>query len=268
MVNIHTRHMYLLTPCLFSEIYPHTSLSPDHSNHQFSNPVLSKSLLAYVLSHFSFAWLFATLWTVAPPGSFVHGISQGKLLEWIAMLSSRGSSQPRIELMSLMSPALADSLFTTSATWEGPKSLTTCQTISPFPGISVDLCLWFPLYREQQVFWLEFFCCPSGALLIGLVSSMPFPLCVWCRIHHHLRRGRGLSPPHQRVLNDHGLNRKRCQRVWETCSCKLRVPSEPVWARLYNTVSTWKCVSLSTAIPPLNAFNLVWSQKLSRVRPG
>ena len=29
------------------------------------------------------------------PGSFVHGISQARILEWIAMPSSRGSSQPK-----------------------------------------------------------------------------------------------------------------------------------------------------------------------------
>jgi len=30
-----------------------------------------------------------------PPGSFVHGILQARMLEWVAMLSSRGSSRPR-----------------------------------------------------------------------------------------------------------------------------------------------------------------------------
>ena len=29
------------------------------------------------------------------PGSFVHGILQARTLEWVAMPSSRGSSQPR-----------------------------------------------------------------------------------------------------------------------------------------------------------------------------
>ena len=29
------------------------------------------------------------------PGSSVHGILQARILEWVAMLSSRGSSQPR-----------------------------------------------------------------------------------------------------------------------------------------------------------------------------
>ena len=29
------------------------------------------------------------------PGSSVHGILQARILEWVAMLSNRGSSQPR-----------------------------------------------------------------------------------------------------------------------------------------------------------------------------
>ena len=31
----------------------------------------------------------------SPPGSSVHGILQAGILEWVAMLSSSGSSQPR-----------------------------------------------------------------------------------------------------------------------------------------------------------------------------
>ena len=43
-----------------------------------------------------------------PPGSFVRGILQARILEWVAMPSSRGSPQPRIEPRS---PVLqADSL--------------------------------------------------------------------------------------------------------------------------------------------------------------
>ena len=38
--------------------------------------------------------LFVTPWTVAP-GSSVHGILQARTLQWVAMPSSRGSSQPR-----------------------------------------------------------------------------------------------------------------------------------------------------------------------------
>ena len=47
-------------------------------------------------------------------GSSVHGILQARILEWVAMPSSRGSSRPS------MSPELAGRFFTTSATWEAP----------------------------------------------------------------------------------------------------------------------------------------------------
>ena len=46
-----------------------------------------------VPSHSSHVQLFATLWTVcSPPGSSVYGILQARILEWVAMPSSKGSS--------------------------------------------------------------------------------------------------------------------------------------------------------------------------------
>ena len=39
--------------------------------------------------------LFATPWTVVLPGSSIHGILQARVLEWVAISFSRGSSQPR-----------------------------------------------------------------------------------------------------------------------------------------------------------------------------
>ena len=53
----------------------------------------------------------------SPPDSFVHGIFQAKILEWVAMASSRGSSRPGSEPASLMSLALAGGFFTASDTW-------------------------------------------------------------------------------------------------------------------------------------------------------
>ena len=40
----------------------------------------------------------------SPPGSSVQGILQSRMLEWVAMPSSRGSSDPGIEPRSLTSP--------------------------------------------------------------------------------------------------------------------------------------------------------------------
>ena len=56
----------------------------------------------------------------SPPGSSVHGILQARLLEWVAMPSSRRSSQPGTEPRALKSPALTGGFFTTSATGEAP----------------------------------------------------------------------------------------------------------------------------------------------------
>ena len=39
--------------------------------------------------------LFATLWTVARQAPLSTGIFQAKILEWVTMPLSRGSSQPR-----------------------------------------------------------------------------------------------------------------------------------------------------------------------------
>ena len=50
-------------------------------------------------------------------GSFVSGILQSRMLEWVVMPSSRGSSWG-IKPMSFASPSLVGRFFTTSATWE------------------------------------------------------------------------------------------------------------------------------------------------------
>ena len=54
----------------------------------------------------------------SPPGSSVHGIPQARILEWVAVSFSRGSSWPRDWPTSLVSPTLAGRFFTTSTTWE------------------------------------------------------------------------------------------------------------------------------------------------------
>ena len=62
-----------------------------------------------------------TLWDLmdgSPPGSFVHGILQTRILEWLPRPSPGDLPKPRIEPVSLMSPALAGRFFTISATWE------------------------------------------------------------------------------------------------------------------------------------------------------
>ena len=47
-----------------------------------------------VLSHFSCVWLCNSM-DCSPPGSSIPDILQARILEWVAMASSRGSSSPR-----------------------------------------------------------------------------------------------------------------------------------------------------------------------------
>ena len=52
----------------------------------------------------------------------VHGILQARILKWVAISSSRGSSHPGIEPMSPVSPALAGRLFKTEPLGKPPKA--------------------------------------------------------------------------------------------------------------------------------------------------
>ena len=54
----------------------------------------------------------------SPPGSSVHGILQTRILEWVAMLSSRGSSQSRDRTQVSYISCIAGGFFTTGTTWE------------------------------------------------------------------------------------------------------------------------------------------------------
>ena len=49
----------------------------------------------------------------SPPGSSVHGILQARILEWVAISSSKGYSWPRDQTRVSVSPALDDRFFTT-----------------------------------------------------------------------------------------------------------------------------------------------------------
>ena len=67
-----------------------------------------------------------TLWDpldCSLPGSSLHGIVQARILEWVAISSSRGSSWPRNRTCtSCIASCIAGRFFTTSATWEAPGS--------------------------------------------------------------------------------------------------------------------------------------------------
>lgn len=92
-------------------LYPHLvegrEKQAPQDSYKDTNPIREGSRLvtsaACMLSCFSHVRFWATLWTEDPPGSSVQGILQARVLERVAMSSSRGSSRPRDWTSSLVS---------------------------------------------------------------------------------------------------------------------------------------------------------------------
>ena len=76
-----------------------------------------------LLTCFSCIRLFCNFMGWRLPGSSIHGILQARILAWVAMLSSRGSSPLRDQTPVSQSSTLTGGFFTTSATWEAPLYL-------------------------------------------------------------------------------------------------------------------------------------------------
>ena len=99
--------------------WPH-GLQPTRLLHPWDFPGKSTGVGCHCLLHKSLQScpIICDLMDCSPLGSSVHGILQIRILEWVAMPSSRGSSWSMDWIMFLMSPALVRRFFTISATWE------------------------------------------------------------------------------------------------------------------------------------------------------
>ena len=69
-----------------------------------------------MVSHFNCVRLCDPM-ECSPPGSSAHGVLLVRILQWIAVPSTREISRLGEQPVSLMSPALAGGFFTTSSTW-------------------------------------------------------------------------------------------------------------------------------------------------------
>ena len=129
------RHVYIIIPLLIIQC----SI--------FSNLLSTKTKLFSALLTFSDLWIYPSVCVQAcihaksfqscpslcsPSGSSVHGILQGRILEWIAMPSSRWFSQPRDQSRASYASCIGRwwvffvlfcfvlfLCFTTTTTWEG-----------------------------------------------------------------------------------------------------------------------------------------------------
>ena len=80
--------------------------------------------------------LSPTPWTVARQAPLSMEVLQASILEWVAMTSSRGSSQPRDQTCISCVSCIAGRFFTHRATWEAPCSHCTVQTEDSVPRLS------------------------------------------------------------------------------------------------------------------------------------
>ena len=90
IIKIHTKCIHKMMSVSFNGIQYWTKIKE-----------FFKTSFQCMLSRFSHVQLFVT--PMDPPSSSVHGILQARILEWAAMPSSRGSSNPGIEPGSVMS---------------------------------------------------------------------------------------------------------------------------------------------------------------------
>ena len=81
-----------------SVLVPHGWLTADYP--AFPRSILDVQCVCVRVSVWAHAQLCQTLcdpMDCGPPGSSVHGILQARILEWVAISSSRGSSRPRFQ---------------------------------------------------------------------------------------------------------------------------------------------------------------------------
>ena len=133
----------------------------------------------------------------SPPGPSVHWILQARILEWVSMPSSRGSSDPGLGPASLTSPALAGGYCTSSTAWEAQSIHTPMLSLSfllpllqftsssycslNMPGMFLPLstCPYCSLYQEQLfVQIMAGLTLPLHACLRLTVTSAEMPITV------------------------------------------------------------------------------------------
>ena len=104
-----------------------------------------------------------TLWDsvdCSPPGSSAHGILQARMLEWVAMPSSRASSWPRDWTRVSCGSCIAGGFSTAEA--PGKPPLCKCTIISRIVSVFLHIVFIFFCIRSELVFSLTDWTPPHG----------------------------------------------------------------------------------------------------------
>ena len=118
------QNKYIFSSSIWTQVYPQICVNWNclgATNVSWLQPI------PRLLSRLSRVWL-CNLKDCSPPGSSVHGIFLARILEWIAISSSRGSFQPRdLPLNQLGSPILYLISTNNSKVRKDPKAKTLGQ---------------------------------------------------------------------------------------------------------------------------------------------
>ena len=136
---------------------------------------------ACVLNRFSHVWLYVTLWTVAHQAPLSTEILQARILGWVAMPSSRGSSRPRDRTRVSSISCITDGFFTLWATWEANQPRRCISPQSHFKHSS-HCTAWVP---DACHIFVEALPCLQPPLLP--LSLVPSSLCTQLASHPLLK---------------------------------------------------------------------------------
>ena len=102
----------------------HFQLVPPGDSAEGTLKIQLQSICVYVLSRFSCVRQFVTLWTIAHQAPLSMGFSRQEYWSGLPCPPPPGEfPDPGIKSTSLMIPALSGRFFTTSITWEAPRTV-------------------------------------------------------------------------------------------------------------------------------------------------
>ena len=129
----------------------------------FEHGVQAIFLASYKKCMLNCVWLFVTPRTIAhSPGSFVHGISQERIPEWVLFHIPGDLPDPGNEPKSLVSPSLARRFFTNCTTWEASHKRTRKNPEKHWyhNSLNTGSLLWLTLYMKfslclPRIRWIQ-----------------------------------------------------------------------------------------------------------------
>ena len=123
------RRKDLTSPFVHNSNHPPFKSSPELETHFLTSVLFPPTVQEALCRHAKSLQSCLILWDpmdCGPPGSSVYGIPQARILEWVAMPSSRGSSQLTNQTQVSYVSCIAGRFFTTSATLEAPQEVCCC----------------------------------------------------------------------------------------------------------------------------------------------